>query len=92
MSDNRWDPEGTQEGLNSLEKLALGYIASRNEADDPEDTMQLALTKQEVALVVFGGFLVNRLFPDLGGKCMLLNQKMMELSVAQDFLPGNDPS
>lgn len=92
MTDERWDPEGVQEGLNSLEKMALGYIASRNEPDDPDDTMQLAVTKQELALIVFGGYLTLRLFPDLGGKLMRLNKRLMELSVAQEFLPTDDPA
>jgi hypothetical protein len=87
VTDRRWDPDGAQERMTSLEKYALGFMASFHEEHDMDNTMQLAITRQELAFITFACFVCMRMFPELGGKAMRLQLRLLELSEAQDFLP-----
>jgi len=84
---NAWDPDGDQTELKSWEKLMLGIRSVAMNEDDPDNTMQIGVTQRELALITFGGYLVLKLFPELGGTCMRLQEKLIELSEAQEFLP-----
>jgi hypothetical protein len=87
VTDRRWDPEGDQERMVSPEKYTLGFVACFQEEHDMDHTMQLAITRQELSLITFGGFMLARMFPELGGKILRLQLRLIELSEAQDFMP-----
>jgi hypothetical protein len=57
---------------------------------DPENTLSLALTQRDLALTVFGNMVLMHLFPELGGFIREFNGKLMEVGLAQEFLP-EDP-
>lgn len=58
--------------------------------DDPEDTMQIALTHRDLALIVFYMTFTARLFPELSIETASLMSKLIELAAFQEFLPWGD--
>jgi hypothetical protein len=70
-----------------MDSYQLALKAIKGAPDDPENTLQLAITMKELATITFGMFLVNTLFPEL---CFTVNDvltKIEEVSEAQEFLP-----
>ena len=66
-------------------------VASVMQADDnPDTTMQVAMTEKDLALSSFGIMMVGVLFPECGKACRELGRKLVELSKAQEFLPWDD--
>ena len=70
----------------SLDLYAMNFFLVQEAANDPEDSLQMAVTRRELALLLFGALLIGRLFPELSMYCAELYQKLTELSEAQDFL------
>lgn len=78
--------------LPTWEQYVLGAVSIMQEKDDPDDTLQLALTHRELAAVAFGNLILNRFMPEFGGVLYKLQTKLRELATAQDFLPRDDLS
>jgi hypothetical protein len=68
----------------------IGIHAVITGDNDPEHTMTTALTERDLAVITFGSVLLNRLFPECGGAANALNQKLMQVSAGQGFLPWDD--
>lgn len=85
------DPsEGSNEwvalnGLPGMKRLQVAYISVIDAEDNPENTMQLALTARELSTILMGNMLISTLFGELGNVTGRLNLKLFELSKAQDF-------
>lgn len=73
------------------ERYALGVRSVEIANDDPQKTMQVAVTERELALWVFGLILVVRLFPEIVEVVEMSLTKLRELSAAQEFLPWESP-
>jgi len=69
----------------SYYKSALRAIA--DSPDDPENTLQLAITMRELATLTFGLYLVNTLFPEMAHVICDVLEKVEAVSEAQEFLP-----
>lgn len=78
---------GVPPGLTVM-KLGVGSVTKAQ--DDPENSMTLALTQRECAIVSFGNMLICYLFPELIDYCNQFANKMLEVGVAQDYLPPID--
>lgn len=85
MSGEHWGP--VDDGMRSWDRRLLGVKSVVNSVHDPDNTMQVALTSRELALVAYGLFEVNRQVPEFGRLCHELVGKLVELSDAQAFLP-----
>jgi hypothetical protein len=73
-----------------IHRYMLG-IQSIIEADnDPENTLQVALTQAELACCVFCTMLGATMFPELAIRIEALTTKLAELSDAQQFLPRGE--
>jgi hypothetical protein len=70
-----------------MDNYQLALKAITGASDDPENTLQLAITMKEFATVTFGMFLVNTLFPELAFVVGDVLNKLEEVSDAQEFLP-----
>lgn len=70
--------------------VAMGTYSTLNSKDDPEDTLQVALTHRDVAFIVFCTTFLIRAFPELSEACEGTMRKLIELSAAQGFLPWDD--
>lgn len=57
------------------------------EPNDPEQTLQVALTHAELATAVGGALLVATFFPECAERVSSLLKKLQELSKYQEFLP-----
>ena len=57
---------------------------------NPENTMMVALTQRDVALIAFATNVIMRLFPEVVSAVIELLAKMLELSDAQGFLPWRE--
>lgn len=55
--------------------------------EDPEDTMQVAVTHRDLAIIALGANLVIRLFPEVREQVGHTAAKLEELAHAQGFLP-----
>ncbi len=53
---------------------------------DPEDTLQMAITRQEFAVMLWATLVLGRLFPETQNATLALYRKLTELSEAQDWL------
>lgn len=58
--------------------------------NDPENTLQVALTLQQLAVLGLSLSLATRLFPEIRSNINELSRKLSELSEAQEFLPSLD--
>lgn len=74
----------------SWDRYYLGVHSIFHAKHDPEDTMQVALTERELAVLAFGTMLVSTMFPEVGRVGRDINGKLIELSMAQEFLPWTD--
>ena len=70
-----------------LEVMKMGVKGIQSAPDDPDDTMNVALTRQECATIAFGNVLISMMFHELLDITAGLSMKMMELASAQNFLP-----
>jgi hypothetical protein len=70
-----------------LDSYQLALRAIKGAPDDPENTLQLAVTMKEFATITFGLFLVNTLFPELAFSTSDILSKLEETTEAQEFLP-----
>lgn len=77
-------------GLPGIVRINLGYAAVTEQPDDPDQTMTLALTHRETAVLVFGAILVHAMFHELGGVVFRFLSKVEEVSEAQNFLAVPD--
>jgi hypothetical protein len=68
-------------------------VALQHVKHDPEDTLNMALTHREVALLVTGLLLVEAMMPEFGEWADALFARLRELSDFQEFRPGEfDPN
>ena len=74
----------------SLKILSNGLFGAIEGSDDQDETMNLAITMDELAVVALGQFLVGRLFPEVAEVVNRLGNKMVEVSKAQAFLEWQD--
>lgn len=75
-----------------LENYQLAIEAIRLAPSDPEDTLMVQFTKQDLCVFLFGSMLINSLFPEMVFEVDDLWSKVDELSDAQSFLPGRYPA
>lgn len=64
-------------------RIAVGAIAMA--PSNPEDTMLVALTHEELAVYVLGAILVRRLFPEVEGAGHRAIEKLYEINEATQF-------
>jgi hypothetical protein len=83
----RWADADDIFRLPGYKRYALGALSVLNERHDPEDTMTLAVTHSELALITFSNMVTATLFPEVAERVVELNGKLIELSEAQAFLP-----
>lgn len=70
--------------------VQMGVYATLNSEDDPEETLQVALTQRDLAFIVFCTTFLIRAFPELSEACEKTMRKLIELSAAQGFLPWEE--
>lgn len=70
-----------------LTVMKLGVGSIRKAGNDPEHTMQVALTHRETAIIAFGNTILCYLFPELVDPCNEFARKMLEVGIAQEYLP-----
>lgn len=70
--------------------VQMGVYSTLHSEDDPESTMQVALTHRDLAFIVFCTTFLIRAFPELGDACEKTMRKLIELSAAQGFLPWEE--
>jgi hypothetical protein len=75
----------------SWNQYAISVVALCKADHDPENTLQVALTRRELTACSFGMILLTRMFPELGGIVHALIEKLGELGEAQEFFPGLGP-
>lgn len=80
---------GWQSPETGLQVMKVGVATAELASNDPERTMQVALTELELHLIVFALYFPIQLFPELRPAYGALNQKLIELSDAQKFLEGD---
>ena len=69
------------------EVVLLGVTSVLEAHDDPEDTLMVQLSKSDLALICFLLYFPGRLFPELYEQITRLNHRLVELTMAQEFLP-----
>jgi len=70
----------------SLLLMSMALRAMQTHKHDPEDTLALAITQRELAILTFGIWLVARLFPEVSpGTLEPLLHRVQELAEAQEF-------
>lgn len=69
------------------ERYVIGVYSVINAEDNPEKTMQLAVTEKDLALIAFSSMVTGMMFPEVGRHVSKMSLKLMEVSDAQDFLP-----
>lgn len=74
-------------GLPGWVRYRLGVDSVLHSDNDPEATLQVALTHAELAVLVFGAMLVITMFPECGPRSRATLRKLGELSDFQGFLP-----
>lgn len=87
-----WPPPGwlDLDDAPGWQRHQIGVISVLHSRNDPDDTLTVALTHSELALVVFGAMMIHDLFPECRGHTASTLRKLGELSGAQKFLP-DDP-
>ena len=71
-----------------MDNYQLALKAVREAPSDPQNTLQLAITMKELALIMFGMHLVNDHFPETTVFVLAsLLEKLEEVADAQEFLP-----
>jgi hypothetical protein len=70
----------------SWEQIEYNSLVVIGAPHDPEDTLNFALTRQELALITFAVQVLVRFIPELGFITMAFLQKITELGGAQGFL------
>lgn len=60
-----------------------------NTENDPDETLQFAITKKELGTILFGLHFVHRMFPEHSEDIEALCAKIVEISEAQNFLDFN---
>jgi hypothetical protein len=85
MADDNYRFEDISQ-LPSFARYRISFLGVVHSPHDPEDTIQLALTRKELAMVLFGTQLVNALFPELVLVSRVLQNKVEEVGVAQEFM------
>lgn len=73
-------------GLPSWDRNRIGAISVAAAKDDPQETLQLALTEREVALFAYGNMILAFMHPEFRGVVGRANLKLMEVADAQKFL------
>lgn len=68
-----------------FQAIGLGKIVAEAE-NDPDETMQLALTRKEAGMVLFGLHFVHSLFPEMHDDVQAFCKKIAEVGLAQEFL------
>lgn len=89
MSDEE-QPEGRwidPSNLPGCQRYYIGVVAVMQAPDDPEHTLTVALTHQDLTTIIFANHLAWMMFPELTGPVQSLNVKLAELSDYQGFLP-----
>lgn len=82
-----WVDPGEIERLPGWQRYYVGVLSVIAQPDDPEETMQVALTHRDLALFTFGAMLVGTLFPECVEAVRITNKKLIELSAVQEFIP-----
>ena len=86
-------PEGFDfEGIPTWEKLSLGVAAIELAEDNPEHTLQIALTGRDVQYLAVGVLLVGSLFPEMLTKGRDLFARLIELGDHQGFFESREDS
>jgi hypothetical protein len=70
----------------SWEQIEYNSLLILHAPADPEDTLQLAMTRQELAFLTFATQVCQRFIPELGFVALGFLRKVTELSEAQEFL------
>lgn len=85
----KWPPDGWFDAsqLPAHKRHAIGVQSILLSEDNPEETLQLALTHADLATVVFGVALIHDIFPEVSRYCVSLMRKLCEVTDAQAFLP-----
>lgn len=74
----------------TLREFMLGFKAVETADADPEKTMHAQLTERDLAVITFGSMVLSSLLPETKSACQLLNEKLMQVSAGQDFLPWSN--
>lgn len=69
---------------------AMAVWSVQEASNDPEDTLQVAMTMQKLALFSLGLSLVFRLFPEIGNLAADAARDLRELTQAQAFLDSEE--
>jgi hypothetical protein len=70
----------------SLLLMSMALRAMQTHKHDPEDTLTLAITQRELAIITFGIWLTARLFPEVSPSILQpLLHRVGELAEAQEF-------
>jgi len=77
---------GWHTNAGGLEVIYNGMKAATNLPNDPENTLNVALTQRELGLITFALFFPWRIFPEISEEINELCEKLVELTVAQEFL------
>lgn len=78
-------PAGTP--LPNIVRLFMMHGAIKSEPNDPEDTLQLALTHRDLAMFLGGAVLIGTIFPEFEDEVKEMMTKLQEITGAQEFLP-----
>lgn len=70
-----------------LTVMKIGVMGINKAENDPEHTMHLELTHRECAIISFGNMLISMLFPELCEHTNSFASKLLEVGIAQDYLP-----
>lgn len=85
MSDNEYDASDWQTAP-SWERVTHNCLLILESAADPEDALNFALTRQELAFLCAATEIQVRLFPELGQTGLAFLQKVAQLAEAQEYL------
>lgn len=85
----KWPPDGwlSVEHLPAHQRYALGVHTILHSENNPDDTLQLALTHADLATIVFGAMLVHDIYPETRAYAQGIMRNLGEVTQAQHFLP-----
>ena len=69
-----------------MEVIFNGMQAVTQLPDDPERTLQVALTQRELGIITFALYFPWRIFPEIAPEINSLCENLIELTEAQEFL------